>query len=257
MLASRPTIVNTRNVKGETALNIAISRSDDLWTALPARARAPNPNLPAANGDTPLIAAARVGFTGAVELLLALGAKIDAANRMGETPLIVAVQQRELDVVKMLLARGANPDKTDTAAGYSARDYAKRDTRTRDILAAIEAAGNRSRDQEGRSRQLQAVGVSDRRPGWDRSAPTDAARRAWRIAAVRPCAAPVRAAGAPHRASSPHRSGRRRSARLRSAGTAPRRRSPRDRAGPPRRNGRNSRDSRSICRRRAGLPWRP
>ena len=73
--------------------------------------------MPAANGDTPLIAAARVGFTGAVEVLLALGAKIDAANRMGETPLIVAVQQRELEVVKLLLARGANPDKTDTAAG--------------------------------------------------------------------------------------------------------------------------------------------
>ena len=71
-----------------------------------------------------------VGFTGAIEVLLALGAKIDAANRMGETPLIVAVQQRELDVVKMLLARGGNPDKKDTAAGFSARDYARRDSAT-------------------------------------------------------------------------------------------------------------------------------
>ena len=66
--------------------------------------------------------------------MLQLGAKVDAANRMGETPLIVAVQQRQLDAVKLLLAKGANPDKTDTAAGYSARDYAKRDTRNREIL---------------------------------------------------------------------------------------------------------------------------
>ena len=43
--------------------------------------------------------------------------------------------------MKLLLAKGADPDKKDTAAGYSARDYAKRDTRNREILAAIEGAG--------------------------------------------------------------------------------------------------------------------
>ena len=58
-------------------------------------------------------------------------------------PLILAVQQRQLDAVKLLLAKGADPDKKDTAAGYSARDYAKRDTRNREILAAIEGAGKK------------------------------------------------------------------------------------------------------------------
>ena len=140
LLSSRPTVVNMRNVKGETALNIVISRSDDLWMRF-LISKGANVNMAASNGDTPLIAASRVGFTGAIEVLLALGAKIDAANRMGETPLIVAVQQRELDAVKLLVAKGANPDKKDTAAGFSARDYAKRDTRNRDILAVIEAAG--------------------------------------------------------------------------------------------------------------------
>lgn len=140
LLSSRPTVVNTRNLKGETALIIAISRSDDLWMRF-LISKGANVNFAASNGDTPLIAASRVGFTGAIEVLLALGAKIDAANRMGETPLITAVQQRELEAVKLLLAKGANPDKKDTAAGFSARDYAKRDTRNRDILAAIEAAG--------------------------------------------------------------------------------------------------------------------
>jgi hypothetical protein len=42
-------------------------------------------------------------------------------------------------MVRTLLAAGANPDKTDSAAGLSARDYAARDGRSREILQAIEA----------------------------------------------------------------------------------------------------------------------
>jgi ankyrin repeat protein len=139
ILESRPSVVNSRNLKGQTALIIAISRSDDLWTKF-LIGKGANVNLPAANGDTPLIAAARVGFTDAIELLLQLGAKIDETNKMGETALIHAVQQRQLDAVKLLLAKGADPDWKDAAAGYSARDYAKRDTRNRELLAAIESA---------------------------------------------------------------------------------------------------------------------
>jgi ankyrin repeat protein len=139
LLDKRPLIVNSRNGKGETALNIAIARSDDSWTRF-LLGRKANPNLQDGKGDTPLITAARVGYADAVELLLSMGAKVDMTNRMGETPLIVAVQQRELAVVKLLLTNGANPDKADSAAGYSARDYAKRDARARDILAAIEAS---------------------------------------------------------------------------------------------------------------------
>lgn len=143
LLNARPSIVNSRNIKGETALNIAIARSDDLWMKF-LIGKGANVNLAASNGDTPLITAARVGYTDAVDLLLQLGAKVDATNKMGETPLILAVQQRQLDAVKLLLAKGANPDKKDAAAGYSARDYAKRDTRNPEILAAIEgAAGNK------------------------------------------------------------------------------------------------------------------
>jgi ankyrin repeat protein len=96
-------------------------------------------NLGGHGGDTPLIAAARVGFEDAVEWLLSLGAKVDVPNRMGETPLIIAVQQRRPHIVKLLLDAGANPDKTDSAAGYSARDYAARDNRSREILQMIEA----------------------------------------------------------------------------------------------------------------------
>jgi len=131
-------IVNTKDGEGNTGLIIAINRSDETWTGYLLNNGA-DPNLGGKGGDTPLIAASRVGFGQAVTWLLALGAKVDAANRMGETPLIIAVQQRNLPIVRQLLEAGANPDRTDAAAGYSARDYAKRDTRARDILKLIEA----------------------------------------------------------------------------------------------------------------------
>jgi ankyrin repeat protein len=130
-------IVDTRDDEGNTGLIIAISRSDEQWTGFLLNKGA-DPNLAGKGGDTPLIAAARVGFEPAMEWLIGLGAKVDAANRMGETPLIIAVQQRNLPIVRLLLNHGANPDRTDAAAGYSARDYAKRDPRARDILKLIE-----------------------------------------------------------------------------------------------------------------------
>jgi uncharacterized protein len=132
-------IINLRNDRGETALIVAIQRRDDTWTGFLLNQGA-DPNLAARNGETPLIAAARVGFMGALADLIRLRAKVDAANRMGETALIVAVQNRHADIVKVLLALGADPDKADSAAGYSARDYAKRDTRSRDLIKLIEAA---------------------------------------------------------------------------------------------------------------------
>lgn len=139
LLRSKGNIVlNTRDDRGETALIVAISRRDNEWTGFLLNQGA-DPNLAARNGETPLIAAARVGFVGAAADLVRMKAKIDAANRMGETALIVAVQQRQKGIVELLLAAGANPDRADSAAGLTARDYAKRDTRSREILKLIEA----------------------------------------------------------------------------------------------------------------------
>jgi ankyrin repeat protein len=130
-------LVDTKDGDGNTALIIAINRSDDNWTGFLLKQGA-DPNLPGKGGDTPLIAAARVGFDQAADWLLAMGAKVDADNKMGETPLIIAVQHHDTPLVRLLLSRGANPDKADAAAGYSARDYAKRDAHDRDILKLIE-----------------------------------------------------------------------------------------------------------------------
>lgn len=131
-------IVNAKDTSGNTALIVAITERSEDYTAYLLNQGA-DPNLAGKGGDTPLIAAARVGYEDAVGWLLGQGAKIDGANRMGETPLIIAVQTRQLAMVRALLAAGANPDKTDNAAGLSARDYATRDGRSRDILQAIEA----------------------------------------------------------------------------------------------------------------------
>ena len=138
ILANKPKgIVDSKDGDGNTGLIIAINRGDEQWTGWLLNQGA-NINLGGKGGDTPLIAAARVGFSQAATWLIALGAKVDTANRMGETPLIIAVQQRNAPMVRQLLEAGADPDRTDSAAGYSARDYAVRDTRARDILKLIE-----------------------------------------------------------------------------------------------------------------------
>jgi uncharacterized protein len=139
LLQSHPNVVDYRDGKGETALLIAIARRDSQWTGYLLNQNA-DPNMAALNGDTPLIVAARAGFDTAADWLLQSGAKVDDRNRMGETALIVAVQRRQVPIVKLLLSQGADPDRTDTAAGYSARDYAKRDNRNPEILKLIEGA---------------------------------------------------------------------------------------------------------------------
>jgi ankyrin repeat protein len=134
-----PTLVNAKDVNGDTALMVAVARRDDTWTAF-LLSNGADPNIANRRGDTPLIAAARIGYLQGAEWLLIKKARIDDANKAGETPLILAVQARQAPLVKYLLSRGANPDKADSAAGYSARDYAKRDNRNPELLRIIEAA---------------------------------------------------------------------------------------------------------------------
>jgi ankyrin repeat protein len=131
-----PAILNARDGDGNTSLIIAVTRRDPEWTGFLLNKGA-DPNLAGKGGDTPLIVASRMGFEDAIGWLIQMGAKVDGTNRMGETALIAAVQTRQLPIVRQLLAAGANPDKTDNAAGYSARDYAQRDARARDILQII------------------------------------------------------------------------------------------------------------------------
>jgi ankyrin repeat protein len=139
LIRDYPNLVAFRNGKGETPLMVAVQNRDSSWIGYLLNEGA-DPNVADRNGDTPLIVASRLGSETAVEWLLQSGARVDDKNRMGETPLIVAVQRRQAPIVKLLLAKGADPDKPDAAAGYSARDYAKRDSRNPEILKLIEGA---------------------------------------------------------------------------------------------------------------------
>ena len=132
------TVVNYRGDDGNAGLHIAMRNRNANWVGF-LLARGADPNLGDANGDTPLILAARRGFVEGAARMLMKRAEVDKANKLGETALIVAVQQRQTAIVKMLLEAGANPDKADHASGSTARDYAKRDSRSPEMLKLIES----------------------------------------------------------------------------------------------------------------------
>jgi ankyrin repeat protein len=73
-----------------------------------------NVELPASNGDTALILAARnYKDSTMVKLLLEHGAKISAKNELGSNALIEAASANNLENLKLLIARGAKIDEPD------------------------------------------------------------------------------------------------------------------------------------------------
>ncbi|WP_327753284.1 ankyrin repeat domain-containing protein [Sphingobium sp. SJ10-10] len=134
------TVINSRDVTtGDTALHLVVARRDNTWLTF-LLAKGANPNLTDNNGNTPLMDAVQARFEEGARSLLTYNALVDKANGSGETPLIRAVQLRDLGLVRLLVAQGANPDKRDTIAGMSARDYAQRDGRTPGLVEALSAA---------------------------------------------------------------------------------------------------------------------
>ena len=134
-------IVNTRDsTSGETALHIVITRRDSTWLGYLLQKGA-NPNLADKKGTTPLMLATQLNYVEGIDLLVKKKVQVDQTNRSGETALILAVQLRNAEAVRALLKAGANPDKKDSRAGYSARDYAKQDGRATAIVAILENNG--------------------------------------------------------------------------------------------------------------------
>tara|TARA_R110000850_G_scaffold36357_3_gene96249 strand:- start:2318 stop:2971 length:654 start_codon:yes stop_codon:yes gene_type:complete len=143
-------IVNTRDSSsGRGALHIVVERKDSTWLAFLLQKGA-NPDIRDKEGLTPLMLATQLRFVDGVRILLAKGADVNDTNKQGETALIRAVQFRDAELVRLLLANGANPDRADTLAGLSARDYATRDRRAAGILAEIEKA---DADQEPETKE--------------------------------------------------------------------------------------------------------
>lgn len=122
---------------GETALHIVVRRRDIPWVNFMLQ-QGVDPNVADRSGELPLGLATRLGFSEGARRLIRGGARVDGEGARGETPLIIAVLGRNLEMTKLLVLNGANPDKTDAAAGYSARDYAVRDRRSAAILKALD-----------------------------------------------------------------------------------------------------------------------
>ncbi|UUR07285.1 ankyrin repeat domain-containing protein [Sphingomonas glaciei] len=133
------TVLNYRDDRGESALHIVTGQRDLTWLRF-LTGQGADVNIVNRNGDTPLLAAARIGFAEGADFLISRGAQVDRPNRRGETPLIIAVQQRNIALVKLLAERGANPDRTDNATGRSARDYARMDSRGPEMLRVMDMA---------------------------------------------------------------------------------------------------------------------
>lgn len=132
-------IIDTRDQSsGETALHIVTRERDAVWMRF-LLARDARADVRDRQGNTPLMIAAQLGFIEGAQLLVGRRASIDLANNAGETPLIRAVQNRDAPMVQLLLLNGANPNKADTGAGLTARDYAVRDRRSAAILKIIDS----------------------------------------------------------------------------------------------------------------------
>lgn len=141
LLSNNPSIINFRNADtGDTALHIAVKRSDAPWMRF-LLDRGANADARDAAGDTALHIAATRGYREGVTLLLAFKADINAPNDNGETPLIKAVQNRQEQIVKALVDAKADPTIADNASGFNAIEHAERDRRATRILTLLKGGG--------------------------------------------------------------------------------------------------------------------
>jgi ankyrin repeat protein len=133
-------LINSKDrSSGDGALHIVTSRNDGVYLRF-LLSKGADANIQDADGNTPAMLAVEKGFTDGLDSLIRYKANLNLANSRGETPLIRAVQLRRVDLVRTLLAGGANPDQADIIAGMSARDYARRDTRTPALLKLMDEA---------------------------------------------------------------------------------------------------------------------
>jgi len=139
MLDKNPgTIVLTRDDNGDDALHVVTKRRDLTWMQF-MLSKGATIDSRDRDGNTALIDAAQIGFADGVNQLLEVGAKANLANDRGETALILATQAHDIESVRDLLQYGADPGETDHVAGLSAIDYAKRDSRSAQILTLLQS----------------------------------------------------------------------------------------------------------------------
>lgn len=134
------TLINTRDrTTGETALLITIARHDLTYMSY-LLGHGARTDLAANDGRTPLMLAVERRFPEGVQALIDARANVNQTNNSGETPLMRAVQMQDVAMVRVLVAAGADPNKRDSLAGMSAKDYAQRDARVAGMMEALDAA---------------------------------------------------------------------------------------------------------------------
>lgn len=133
---------------GDTALHIVARDRDYTWLGflMGKGAKVDSQNK---EGTTPLLIAAQLGWVEGADLLLRQGANVDLANKRGETPLILAVHRRDPAMIRLLMAKGADPNKSDSVAGYSALEYARRDSRSAALVKLLEAKAQPQKEKYG------------------------------------------------------------------------------------------------------------
>jgi uncharacterized protein len=147
----------TDSTTGDRALHIVVQQRNPEWLSF-LLGRGAKPDYENKKGVTPLMLATQLNFIDGIDRLLARKANVDHANNAGETALILAVQLRNSAAVRLLLKAGANADKRDNRAGYSARDYAKQDSRAGAILAIIEANDKKAKAPEPKALDFSGIG---------------------------------------------------------------------------------------------------
>jgi ankyrin repeat protein len=116
--------VNDAHGDGMTALHWAAMNADAELAATLLYAGANASAKTRIGGYTPLLVAARHGYSDVIEALLAGGADAEERSATGATPLMLAAGSGSPDAVRALLEHGADADAQDAAQGQTALMFA-------------------------------------------------------------------------------------------------------------------------------------
>jgi len=141
LLKNQPSDVNTPSADGTTALHWAVNRGDlDMVDIL----LASGANIKAANryGVQPLSLAAESGNAAVIDRLLKAGADPNTSMPGGETVLMTAARTGNVDAIKLLLVRHADVNARDERSGQTALMWAAARGNTDAIRILVEFGGD-------------------------------------------------------------------------------------------------------------------
>jgi ankyrin repeat protein len=100
--------LNKVKVANRHVLHFAVERTNSAAIITALVTAGADPNLQSLNKHTPLTFAIGAGNDAAIEILIALGAKVDAPGHMGLPPLAFAAMENNIPVMELLIAAGAD-----------------------------------------------------------------------------------------------------------------------------------------------------